>query len=498
MFNPLVRAILAGLLALAVLAPAAGADAVHVLPPDPGYGPAAGAPAPCGAQAPPPARGHARSAANGPSVPAVLDRLEARGALSAADHDRLRGLYSAALATRARLAGTPKLELAAVIRTLDGFARGGVLTSSRVPVLFLQLQRNSEYWQKGRLPVAPQPPVKARPCAGKAGLGGARVMFGSDPTVFQWYPGQGLQIQELATFARANALAKACLPGADVSFPCKPDELRAAANCIAALAVDRGGFRAWEYYFAFGGGRPPWVSSIATGTAIQALTRAAQALGDPSYLEVARAGLGAFSAAAPRGVRAKGTVGPHYLLYSFAPGLRVFNAFLQSLVGLRDFATATQDPAAGALFSAGDREARAEIPRADTGAWSRYSLGGAESDLGYHRLLRDVLQNLCDRTAEGVYCATAKRFSGYLHQRTRVSLLSGGPQARVAVSKISCVTLTVTRGPRVVAQLVRVLPRGTWTLPWRAASRGHYVVHVDARDLVNHHTVVTRAVTVRH
>ena len=89
-------------------------------------------------------------------------------------------------------------------------------------------------------------------------------------------------------------------------------------------------------------------------------------------------------------MRARALVGPHYLLYSFGPGLKVFNAFLQSLVGLRDFAVATGDASARTLFADGDREARAELPRADTGAWSRYSIGGAESDLGYHKLLRDV------------------------------------------------------------------------------------------------------------
>ncbi|MEP6952796.1 MAG: D-glucuronyl C5-epimerase family protein, partial [Solirubrobacteraceae bacterium] len=218
---------------------------------------------------------------------------------------------------------------------------------------------------------------------------------------------------------------------------------------------------------------------------------------DPSYLEVARASLGAFSTSAPTGVRAKGIVGPHYLIYSFGPGLKVFNAFLQSLVGLRDFADATQDPDARKLFADGDREARAELPSADTGAWSRYAIGGAESDLGYHKLLRDVLQNLCEPTATGAYCARAARFSGYLRDRTRLSVLSGGPAARIAISRISCVTLTVMRGSRLVARIVRVLPGGTWSLPWRSTGRGHYVVTVDARDLVNHHTVVRRAVKTR-
>lgn len=474
MFHPAVRSLLLALLCLLALTPAASA---------------------CQSLAP---VSFVRAAANGPTVPQALDRLEAKGAIAPADHDRYRQLYSEAIATRAKLSGRFKAEQAAVVRTLDGFARDGVLTSSRVPVLFLQLQRNTEYWPQGKLPVAPQPPPSDRPCAGKAGLGGARVTFGDDPTVFQWYPGQGLQIQQLATFGKANALAKQCLPGADPKVgACHLDRVRAAANAIAALAVDRGGFRAWEYYFSFGGGRPPWVSSIATGTAIQALTRSAQALGDPSYLEVARAALGAFATKWPVGVRLPRAAGPHYLLYSFSPGLRVYNAFLQSLVGLKDFATATGDPVAASLFASGDREAQAELPGADTGAWSRYSAGGAESDAGYHRLLRDVLQALCDRTGTAAYCATASRFAGYLRQPARLALLSAGPAARVALSKISCVTLTVARGGRTVATIVRVLPRGRWTLRWSPPRKGRYAVKVQARDLVNHVTTATGAVSVR-
>ena len=49
---------------------------------------------------------------------------------------------------------------------------------------------------------------------------------------------------------------------------------------------------------------------------------------------------------------------------------------------------------------------------ADTGAWSLYQLGGAESDLSYHELLTGFLRNLCDRTATAVYCATATRSPG--------------------------------------------------------------------------------------
>src|SRR5207245_843831 len=82
-----------------------------------------------------------------------------------------------------------------------------------------------------------------------------------------------------------------------------------------SLAGTRSGFAAWEYYFPFGGGQPPWISGLAQGTAMQALTRGSQILGDASYLQLARRALGAFTHAAPVGVRVAGQDGPHFLLY---------------------------------------------------------------------------------------------------------------------------------------------------------------------------------------
>ena len=66
---------------------------------------------------------------------------------------------------------------------------------------------------------------------------------------------------------------------------------------------------------------------------------------------------------------------------------------MQSLVGLYDVAQITGDPRAAQLFADGDRAARAEVPRFDTGAWSLYSRDAItrESDLHYHTLLRDFL-----------------------------------------------------------------------------------------------------------
>ena len=108
---------------------------------------------------------------------------------------------------------------------------------------------------------------------------------------------------------------------------------------------------------------------------------------------VALRGLGIFETAPPAGVRVPAGDGAHYLQYSGLPRLLILNGFVQSLVGLYDFAALTGDATARSLFDAGDIAARTEVPTFDTGAWSLYSRGSSqhESDLGYHTLLRDFL-----------------------------------------------------------------------------------------------------------
>ena len=106
---------------------------------------------------------------------------------------------------------------------------------------------------------------------------------------------------------------------------------------------------------------------------MQALTRAGTRLADPTLLDVAREGLGAFEQRTPVGARVPAGSGAWYALYSFSPSLEVLNGMLQSLIGLQTYATLTGDPRGAALFEQGDRIARARIGAYDTGAWSLYS-----------------------------------------------------------------------------------------------------------------------------
>ena len=201
--------------------------------------------------------------------------------------------------------------------------------------------------------------------------------------------------------------------------------------------------------------------------------------------------------------RASGPRGNHYLIYSFDRHLRVGNAFLESLIGLWDYGQVAGDRGAQTLFAKGDREARHELRLLDTGAWTLYQLHGAESDLNYQRVIRDFARGLCDRTQISTYCDAADRFALYLTQRPQVALLGpkaarAGKPTRIAirVSKISCLTISIFKGDRVIAQPTWYFPHGVHSLAWRFATPGSYRIKVLARDLVNHQTTVEAPVRV--
>ena len=223
---------------------------------------------------------------------------------------------------------------------------------------------------------------------------------------------------------------------------------------------------------------------------------------------VALAGLGIFQTAPPAGVRIPSGTGAHYLQYSGLPNFKVANGFIQSLNGLYDFATLTGDPTAQSLFEDGDRAGRAEIGTFDTGAWSLYSRGAPitrESDLGYHKLLIDFLKALCGRTTAVEYCAAEQHFNEYLVTapvlRSLTSRLTARKQGniRFRLSKISRVTLTITRAGKPVATLTPgVLGRGTKSVAWTAPKKsGDYDVSLSATDLNNNATTTTGVITVK-
>lgn len=314
------------------------------------------------------------SIARGPTVYGALQSLERSGGPSAETYGEDASTYTAALSALKKLTGTRRAELASVIVNVQQIAAAGQFIPSRLPALFLTLQNNVQWWSHEPLPAADQ-----------------HVSFPGSRLVWEYYPGQGIEIQWLATFGEANGY---------YDNGHEDTQLREVLEEAIPLATQRAGGIAWEYFFHFDGGSPPWTSGLSQGTALQALSRAYSRLHEAAFLTAAKQALGIFQTPPPVGVRVARPAGTLYAEYTYAPSDRILNGFIQALNGLYEYAKLTGDPLGLQLFEAGDAQARAIVPSYDTGYWSKYDQY-TESNLNYHELLAEFLQNLCQRTSQG-------------------------------------------------------------------------------------------------
>ncbi len=486
------------------------------------------------ANALPPIRGHVRARSakrHGPDVTAALRTLLSSGAISEATYRQDYAAYLSAKRSLGRLSGTRRTELGAVIANVHAIAAAGELTASRLGALFLTLERNRHWWTS-------EPLLSS----------GERVSFPPSKLVWEYYPGQGIEIQWLATFGEGNGFF---LSGHENG------NLRQLVSEVIPLASSRAGGIVWEYLFEFDGGSPPWTSGLSQGTGLEVLARAYSRFKEPADLAAAQQALGVFETAPPQGVNVRTPAGSLYAEYTYAPSDRILNGFIQALVGLYEYTSITQDPLGLQLFEAGDAEARVEVPLYDTGGWSLYDQFG-ESNLNYHELVTEFLQHLCERSRKGepapppagpppgsaappsqpatpagsqgtggtsatsasahlaqagmpiaadqIYCTTAQRFSADLTTPPAIALLSrklrGGTRAGVqmSLSKISSVQLVVRSGSRVVwrnsATVEHGKPRLLWLTP---AKGGTFSVTLTATDMAGNFATASGTIVVtRH
>lgn len=434
----------------------------------------------------------------GPTVSAALQSLRQSGAISEALYGQYYAAYVSAKHSLTKLRGTRRAELGAVMANVQAIAAAREFTPSRLGALFLTLERNREWWTSE--------PLLSN---------GERMTFPPSEIVWEYYAGQGIEIQWLATFGKANGYYLSGHENAD---------LRQLLGEVLPLASARAGGIAWEYMFRFDGGEPPWTSGLSQGTALQVFARAYSRFGEPAYLTAAQQALGIFQAPPPAGVRVATPAGALYAEYTYAPTDRILNGFIQALVGLYDYTAITKDPLGLALFEAGDAEARSEVPRYNTGAWSKYDQYG-ESNLNYHELLTEFLTHLCERTQKGlpirpmtterqitsepitadqIYCTTAQSFTADESTPPVIALLTktlpgasrGG--VKMSLSKISTVQMTVTTAAgHVVWHNSATVEGGTPRLLFLTpAKAGTYKVTLTATDLAGDFATTSGAITV--
>src|SRR6266516_2760911 len=310
------------------------------------------------------------------SIDRGIDRAVALGRIDAAEAADDRAAAAGAANVLPKLPSSRYRNLAAIVRQVAGFWKG--YDSARGHALFGMLSFNTRWF-------ASHWDVKA----------GTEVVDYSDGTWYHAFPGIGFQFHPLENFGKLN------------NFVTQKNTARAEqlAQALIDRSVVRAGGLAWEYYFRFEGGRPPWISGMAQAVAAQALSRAGTLLVDPTLTAASQR----VYKTVPSLTRSAST-GPWIRLYAFNDDT-VLNAQLQTILSLQDYATQTGDQAATNLASQLQTATVGLLPRFDTGYWSLYSLGGVEAPLDYHKFVVRLLTTLSKRTKDPTLTIYAQRFS---------------------------------------------------------------------------------------
>ncbi|TML43907.1 MAG: hypothetical protein E6G19_10890, partial [Actinobacteria bacterium] len=264
-----------------------------------------------------------------------IDRAVSLNRIDSTEAAEFRSDASAAANVLPKLPSSRYRNLSAVVHQVAGFWKG--YDSPRGLTLFAMLAFNTRWF-------ASHWDQKA----------GKDVVDSSDGIWYRAFPGIGFQFHPLENFGKLN------------NFVAQKNTTRAdqLAQSLLNRSVVRSGGLAWEYYFRFEGGRPPWISGMAQAVAAQALSGAGMLLADPSLTSASQRVYKTVPSLT-RSVQA----GPWIRLYAFN-NETVLNAQLQTIVSLQDYATRTGDPAATNLAGRLQTAAVGMLPRFDTGYWS--------------------------------------------------------------------------------------------------------------------------------
>lgn len=419
------------------------------------------------------------AAASGATVGTTISRLQNDGAITAEQASAAREAYADARSVRRKAKGASRTAIRYQIGIAEKLARANRLTADRVRPVFETLGNNAAWFKDN----GPRP-------------AGTDRRFGKSRIIFQYFAGQGWQFHPLSNFAKLNAVWTV------KSAPARRSLGKYAAELIE-WGVNRGGALTWEYYFPFSGSSAPFISSISQGTAIQALARSGNALNDATITDAAKRAMLAFDTPVPTGLKLQRDVGNHYIGYSGNRRLQILNMFLQSLDGLHDFAIITEDAKGWDLYREGLKAARRDTTDSDTGAWSLYSLRGAESSLHYHQLVTGFLAKLCDETKEDVFCGTRQNFADYTKQAPKLTAIKakvrrGKLVVYFRLSKISTVTVNAARGGSAAAGAKATVGYGNKRFSFRKPKKkGSYTVYLSAVDLAGNRGTAKVRVRVR-
>jgi hypothetical protein len=316
------------------------------------------------------------------AINAGLSRAVAAGRITQREATAHRAILRSARAAIARLHSSRRTTLARVLHLVA--IQSGGYSRPRALALFSMLQTNTAYLSRYGVPPT------------------GKDVIGRDGVLYRAGWGVGLQFHPLGNAQKLNLLL---IQG-------KREKSLRLARSLARRLVSRRSGAVLEYYFPYGGGRPPWSSGMAQAVAAQAFARTGRRLGVPSnFVPARRAYL-----SIPRLTR-EIDVGHWIRLYSFS-SMVVLNAQLQTSLSIVDYGQIVLDPEAVGMGDRFEDAGRAALGRFDTGAWTNYTPGN-EAPLKYHLYHVQLAKRLADRTKLDFWVDAHTRFNRYTHEPPR-------------------------------------------------------------------------------
>jgi len=186
------------------------------------------------------------------------------------------------------------------------------------------------------------------------------------------------------------------------------------------------GIAVWNHHFDWEYRDPlnaPWYSGLAQGQGISVLVRAHRESGEAGYLEAARQALSSFCQSIESGGVAftdeRGDL--WFEEYIVRPPTHILNGFIWAAWGIYDYALATRDAPARALFVRAVQTLLRNLDRYDLGFWSLYEQSGTRLPMVaspfYHQLHIVQLRIMQRLTGEDTFARVADRWESYSRSR---------------------------------------------------------------------------------
>jgi hypothetical protein len=200
--------------------------------------------------------------------------------------------------------------------------------------------------------------------------------------------------------------------------------LNSADWLLRNLETNAHGLSVWQHHFAWEYRdtlRAPWYSALAQGQGISLLLRAHRETGNPDYADAARRAFIALQTPISEGgVVFVDTNGNVWLEeYLVDPPTHILNGFIWAAWGVYDYALATGDTTARALFSQAVETLRRNLRSYDIGFWSLYEQSGTRLKMVaspfYHQLHIVQLRVMQRLTGEAFFSEYADRWERYAH-----------------------------------------------------------------------------------